>query len=206
MYIFRTSNLVSENLIHYPDILIKKGVPTVIKGKSGSGKTTLFKLLNLSSSPSSGAIFYNNTDISEMDAIELRKEVVLLSQNIYLFSENIEENFKTFCSYRGVPFPTKEEMVHLLSLCCLNLPLTTMCDTMSGGERQRLFIAICLWFKPNVLLLDEPTSALDFRTAKTVIENIIVYCKETLITPIFITHDNSIFESIDVTEIILGEQ
>ena len=66
---------------------------------------------------------------------------------------------------------------------------------MSGGERQRIYIAICLSFHPKVLMLDEPTSALDEATAVSLLQNLKQYCNEHGITLIAITHDKTLAKS-----------
>ena len=67
-----------------------------------------------------------------------------------------------------------------------------MCNVMSGGERQRVFIAINLSYQPKVLMMDEPTSALDDKNADTLIKNIKSYCKANKISLIIVSHDKTI--------------
>lgn len=66
---------------------------------------------------------------------------------------------------------------------------------MSGGERQRLYIAVFLSFGPDVLLLDEPTSALDHETAAAVLENLTGYCKKQKTELIIVSHDLRLIQS-----------
>ena len=89
--IFETKNLSFNNMIQYKDIQIKEGKVNFIIGKSGTGKSTLLRLFNGTLSPSDGSIFYNGNDILQMDTITLRKEVLLISQSVYLFDESIED-------------------------------------------------------------------------------------------------------------------
>lgn len=65
---------------------------------------------------------------------------------------------------------------------------------MSGGEKQRLYLAIFLSFRPEVLMLDEPTSALDETTARRVMGNILDYCRKEKITVIAVSHDKALTE------------
>lgn len=192
-----------ENMIQYPYIEIESGQVTFICGGSGSGKSTFLRLLNGVASPKTGEILYNGDDISSLDTAELRKEIILVSQSIYLFDKSILENFEEFYSYRDLPVPSNEEINSYLSLCCADFPLDMCCTSMSGGERQRVFIAIYLSFMPKVLMLDEPTSALDTQNAITMMQNITSYCKKKNITLIVVSHDKSLSEQFADTVITL---
>lgn len=74
--------------------------------------------------------------------------------------------------------PEKHRFLELLNLMDLDFPLNSSVTTMSGGERQRVYLAIFLSFLPRVLMLDEPTSALDERTGELVISNLIGFCRK----------------------------
>ncbi|WP_313128825.1 ABC transporter ATP-binding protein [Anaerocolumna sp.] len=190
--LLETKNLSFNQIIQYKDIQIKEGKVNFIVGRSGTGKSTLLKLFNGMLSPSNGTIFYHGYDISQMDTIELRKEVLLISQSVYLFDGCIEDNFKEFYRYRDMPAPSREIMKEFLKLCCIPFPLDKDCITMSGGEKQRVYIAIYLSFLPKIIMLDEPTSALDKENSNDVMENVITFAKEKGITVIIVSHDPKI--------------
>ena len=192
--IFETKNLSFNNMIQYKDIQIKEGKVNFIIGKSGTGKSTLLRLFNGTLSPSDGSIFYNGNDILQMDTITLRKEVLLISQSVYLFDGSIEDNFKEFYGYRDMAEPSQEVMMEFLKLCCIPFPLDKDCTTMSGGEKQRVYIAIYLSFLPKVIMLDEPTSALDKENSNDVIENLITFAKGKGTTVIIVSHDPKLTE------------
>jgi putative ABC transport system ATP-binding protein len=194
-YILETKDLVFNNMIFYQDIQISKHKVNFIVGKSGSGKSTLLRLFNGILSPSSGNILYLGKDINSIDTIELRKEILLISQSVYLFDMSIRDNFNQFYEYRNLPFLSDKEIKDLLNICCIDFPLEKDCTTMSGGEKQRVFIAIYLSFLPKIIMLDEPTSALDKENSHQVIQNIINFCKEKEITPIIISHDSFLTEN-----------
>jgi putative ABC transport system ATP-binding protein len=191
-FIFKTKDLTFNDSIHFPNLEIPKNKVTFISGKSGSGKTTLFKLFNGTLTQSSGDIYYNNQNILDLDTITLRKEVLLISQDVFLFDGNIKDNFIEFYKYRGESLLEDGEIKYFLDICSLDFPLDKNCEEMSGGERQRLYIAIFLSFKPKVILLDEPTSALDEENSHIVIGNIISFSKENGITLLVISHDNEL--------------
>ena len=178
----------------YPPIQIPRHQTTFLYGPSGCGKSTLARMMNATLSPSQGQLVFNGKPYAEWDVLELRQKIILASQNVFLFDQTIQENFKTFYEYRELPPPTPEEMSYYLDLCCLSFPLNRSCEVLSGGERQRIFIAICLSFRPEVLILDEPTSALDGATAHQLMNNLTTFAKEQGITLIIISHDKAIME------------
>ncbi|MEA5084632.1 MAG: energy-coupling factor ABC transporter ATP-binding protein [Lachnospiraceae bacterium] len=194
MNIFTVLNVNFQNILKYSNIKIEENKTTFISGKSGTGKSTLLKILNASVPVDSGEIFYNGKPIDKHNTIMLRKEVMLASQNVFLFDDTIENNFLEYYRYRETTPPDIKKMQEYLNICAANFSLDAMCSQLSGGERQRVFIAICLSFMPRVLMLDEPTSALDGQTANELIKNLKSYCKENKITLISICHDKNLVE------------
>jgi len=190
--ILSVNNLNFKDIISYPKIEIERNKATFICGQSGCGKSTLLKLFNVTASSTKGEITYNGNLIDSLDSIELRKEITLVSQTVFLFDGTIEDNFNQYYMYRSLPALSAKDMKKYLSLCCADFDLETKCETMSGGERQRVFVAICLSFMPKVLMLDEPTSALDESTAKRFFTNIKYYCSDNNITLIVISHDKGL--------------
>jgi len=182
-------------ILEYPYMKINAEDITFIQGASGAGKSTLLKLLNASLSPEEGKIFYQGKDIQEMDTIELRKEVILIGQNVYLFDETIRENFRKYYAYRDLSAPDDETITKYLKLCHADFKLDDSCVSMSGGERQRIYIAICISFMPKVIMMDEPTSALDTTTARKLLDNLTGFCKENGIAMIVVSHDQQLSES-----------
>jgi putative ABC transport system ATP-binding protein len=177
------------NMIKYPDIDIKEKSITFIDGESGCGKSTLLKLFNGTQSPSKGIIEYKGINIDDMSLIELRKEVILASQDIFLFDGSIKDNFKEFYDFREEKCIDDKEMKKYLEISCADFPLEAKCQTLSGGERQRVFLAIYLSFKSKVILLDEPTASLDEKTSVRFFEQTIRHCKDNNITMISVCHN-----------------
>lgn len=202
--IFEIENLSYNNMIKYDDMKIPKGKATFISGESGTGKSTLLKLLNGIYTPSSGRILYEGRDLSGFDTINLRKEVALVSQDVFLFDTTIECNFIRFYEYREKVPPGTDEMNRFLSLCGVTLPLDKDCATMSGGERQRVYMAVFLSFLPKVIMLDEPTSALDQKNSGIVIGNIISFCRENGMTIIIVSHDKALRERFAENNIVIN--
>jgi len=193
--LFSLNGVTFKNIIRYPDIKIPTGgLTTFICGESGCGKSTLLKLLNGVASPSAGEIFYNSESILTYDPVMLRREVLLCGQSAYLFDGSIADNFKQYYSYRNISAPTADEISKYLSICSADFLHTAECNTMSGGERQRVFTAICISLQPKVLLLDEPTSALDDATAYEMLTNIKSFCQNQEIALIVVSHSKAIVE------------
>jgi len=195
MSLFSLRGVCFKDIIYYPDIEIPENLATFICGESGCGKSTLLKLLSGVASPSAGEITYNTSSILKYDPVMLRREVLLCGQSAYLFDGSITDNFAQYYSYRDLQAPTTTEMRKFLNICSANFLHTAECNTMSGGERQRIFTAICLSLQPKVLLMDEPTSALDDSTANSVLTNIKSFCRHQNITLIVVSHSKAIVEA-----------
>ncbi len=191
---FKIKNLNFNNFIFYNDVHIIKSKVNFITGKSGCGKSTLLKMFNKTMSFSDGELYYKDQDITQIDSIELRKKVKLISQTSFLFNETIKENFKLFYEYCEEVGLTEEKMEYFLRLTEANFPLETSCYNLSGGEKQRVYIAICLSMGAETFMLDEPTSALDYSLSLKVLGNIVTYAKDNNLTLIVISHDNQLTE------------
>jgi len=190
--LFSTEALSFKDKIHYPDLDIPSSTPVFLVGKNGSGKSTLFKMFNRTIAPSSGRIFYQGQDITDISPLDLRREVLLVSQAVFLFDKTIHENFVHFHTLFGNPVPTESTIESFLKITNANFGLNSATRTLSGGERQRVYLALFLSFKPKVLLLDEPTAALDKEASVDVMAQILSYCEDTDISCITISHDANI--------------
>jgi len=190
--IFRIEQGGFLDIIEYPDITIKDKQTTFVTGPSGCGKSTLLKIFNGTVSLSSGKAYYKNIDIDTIDTISLRREAILISQSVFLFDKTIEKNFEEFAESRGQEPLNNMEKEKYLELAMADFPLNMDCTSMSGGERQRVYIAICMSFFPEILMLDEPTSALDYDTASKLLEKVEIFCKNNGKTLIVISHDKSL--------------
>jgi len=192
MTLFSLKKTTFKDIVRYPDLEIPEKRTTFICGASSSGKSTLLKLLNGVLSATTGDISYRGKNINAYDPIALRRDVLLIGQSVYLFDTSIKENFNEYYAYRDIQAISEEKMKEYLDLCSVHLPLDSMCGVLSGGELQRIFIAINLSYHPDVLMLDEPTSALDDTNANMLIKNVIAYCKINETTLIVVSHDRTI--------------
>ena len=192
--ILETKDLSFLGILEFPDIKITRGDFVFVEGESGAGKSTLLKLFNDTNSPTTGEIYYQGKSTQTMDTIQLRQEVLLVSQSVFLFDGTIAENFDQFYDYREEPHLTNQEKEMYLDLARVPFNLSDSADNMSGGERQRVYLAILLSFNPKILMLDEPTSALDQKTAYELLNNLKNYSKKQGMTVIVISHDGSLQE------------
>ncbi len=191
---YKIHNVHYKNLIKYKDINIQKHSINFITGESGCGKSTLLKILNKTEDFSAGTVLYKGKPLSEYESIALRKEVKLISQHPFLFPGTIKENFQLFYEYCEEALISEERMKYFLNLLEANFDLESECDTLSGGEKQRVYIAICLSMEAETLMLDEATAALDSKNANKIFENIVKYVKENNKSLIAISHDEKLVE------------
>ena len=149
---------------------IQKGSTTAIVGSTGSGKSTLIKLLLRLYDVDSGQIMFDGADIKDLEVHSLRKNIGLVSQDIFLFEGTVFDNI----SYGNLD-ATEEEIWQAAKLSesdeFINL-LPNKKETvvgergqkLSGGQRQRISIARAILKNPEILILDEATSAVDNET------------------------------------------
>lgn len=202
--LFRTLGL-AVNGIHYPDMITEENKITFLTGPSGCGKSTLFRILNGTLDPEEGSVLYLGQDVRELDPLTHRREVSLVSQSVFLFPGTIRENFRQFYQFRELPEPDTEKIHFFLSLCCLVADPDTDCTTFSGGEKQRVYLAVFLSLRPRVLLLDEPTSALDTTTSRLLLKNLAEYSKKEGISLLMISHDPGLADVYAESRILFGE-
>ncbi|MBP1530484.1 MAG: ATP-binding cassette domain-containing protein [Erysipelotrichaceae bacterium] len=160
---------------------IKAGEKVAIVGESGCGKSTLLKIIMGMEVPMTGAVYYDEKDITKLNQRSLRQRIGSVFQFSKLFPGTIYENV-TFGCYDNV---SEEKVWKALDMACIgeyirSLPLGLNTEIsqsnssgFSGGQRQRLLIARALIRDPKVLVLDEATSALDNITQKQVLDNIL---------------------------------
>lgn len=203
MEILRFENV--KFIKEYDDFTINKNEIVFIVGKSGSGKSTLLKLINNTLQMKSGSIFYKDTNILNIKPVELRRNIIMTSQENFLFDMTIKENFHEFYKLRDLKNLTDDEIVKFLKIADFDVDINLDVEKLSGGEKQRVFLAISLSMRPAVLLLDEPTSALDSNTAFDMMKNIVDYCKHNDITLVVVSHARNLVDEFADKTIDLGD-
>ena len=146
-----------------------------IVGVTGSGKTTLIKLLTKSYKIDSGKILFDNNSIDEFDLEYLRKEIGVVSQDSFLFSDSIINNIrfgKEKATLKEVENVCKITGIHNEIIKFSNGYETILGErgiNLSGGQKQRICIARALIKEPKILILDDCLSALDNETEQKII-------------------------------------
>lgn len=154
---------------------VNEGCSLGIMGATGSGKTTIVNLLMRFCDPTSGEIRIGGVDTTHLPVDELRRDIALVDQDIFLFSESVRENLK-----KGAQEELDDEaMMHAAALSqahgfidALSMKYDTVVGEkgvgLSGGQKQRLCIARALVRHSSVVVFDDSTSALDMETEKAV--------------------------------------
>jgi putative ABC transport system ATP-binding protein len=190
---FKIENIKFKNILEVSCLKINKPI-TCIVGSSGSGKTTLLKMLNGLNVPDEGTIHYNHEDISKMDTVKLRRNVVMLGQTPVIYSGSIEDNLQIGLEFSQKLPASKIKMEEALKRVELNKKLSDGCGNLSGGEKQRLCLARVMLMEADTYLLDEPSAALDKETEEFIIENFSKFILENDKELIMVTHSEQIAE------------
>jgi len=184
------------------DLTVDRGEMISIIGPSGSGKSSLLNVLGGIDYPTAGKVFVGEHDLIRMDDNARREyrrgSVGFVWQNVsrnlipYLTAlENVEMPMILAGTYR------RKRAIELLSIVGLSHRLGHTPAHMSGGEQQRVAIAIGLANEPRLLLADEPTGSVDTGTRDQILE-VFDTVRSTLgVTVIIVTHDRDIAKAVD---------
>jgi ATP-binding cassette subfamily B protein len=184
---------------------INAGEKIAIIGKIGSGKSTVAQLLLRMYDADSGLITFGGVPISRIDTAYLRSNISYVPQDVFLFSETIENNIGF-----GVAAATNQQVVQAARQAHIATEIEqfpagyqTMIGergvTLSGGQKQRISIARALIKDPSIVIFDDCLSAVDAKTEKAVLNNLNIYLQDK--TAIIITH--RIFSLFDFDTIIV---
>jgi putative ABC transport system ATP-binding protein len=170
----------------------------VLLGPSGSGKSTLLNIIGGLDVPTSGQVFYRDTELTQADEAALtsyrRHNVGFVFQFYNLIpSLTASENVALVTEISDHPMPPPEA----LRLVNLTERATHFPAQLSGGEQQRVAIARAIAKRPAVLLCDEPTGALDISTGVIVLEALAQVNAELGTTTVVITHNAAIAQMAD---------
>ncbi len=163
-----------DTVLSHIDLDVKAGEYLAIVGSSGGGKTTLCSLIPRFYDVDGGRILLDGMDIRRIRLEDLRRQIGIVQQDVYLFAENIMENIRY-----GRPDATDEEVMEAARLAnahdfIMQLPNGYQTDIgqrgvkLSGGQKQRISIARVFLKNPAILIFDEATSALDNESEKIV--------------------------------------
>ena len=166
-----------DTVLSHIDLHVHPGDYLAIVGSSGGGKTTLCSLIPRFYDVDAGQILLDGTDIRKIRLKDLRRQIGIVQQDVYLFAENVMENIRY-----GRPDATDEEVIAAARLANAHEFISQLPDgyhtdigqrgvKLSGGQKQRLSIARVFLKNPPILIFDEATSALDNESEKVVQES-----------------------------------
>ncbi len=174
-----------------------------LKGPNGSGKSTFADLFSNYILPNQGNIFLNEVNIKDISQAWLQN-ISYLDQNIFLFDDTIKNNI-TLGKYQNKNFDAGlyEKVKEITKLDTFinefknkdNTFLSGFEKDLSGGQKQKIALARCLYKKSKVIILDEPTSALDKLSMAEIKNAIDVLKKNSLI--LLISHDENLLKYCD---------
>lgn len=182
------------------DLEIKKGELMAVIGKSGSGKSTLMNMIGGLERPSAGKLYIDGKDLftlNDSEMVEYRNKTVGFvwqksSRNLVPYMtavENIE--VPMYFTKKGAE-DMRKRALELLERVGMLHKKDAYPGQMSGGEQQRIAIAVALANEPDILLADEPTGAVDSKTSNKIQDLFRSLNKELGITIIIVTHDISL--------------
>ncbi len=195
----------SDNGIPVPavrgiDLIINPGEFTALVGPSGSGKTTFLNIISGLDEVTSGKVWLDGRDLSEMTSRELsdfrRDRVGFIFQAYNLIPVlTVEENVEYIMLLQGVDKKERHERVgEILKKVGLENHTDRLPPKLSGGQQQRVAIARAMVARPALVLADEPTANLDSKTGGNLLDLMRELNQTTGMTFIFSTHDNMIME------------
>ena len=185
------------------DLNVKRGELMAVVGNSGSGKSTLLNILGGLDRPSAGSVLVDGKDLlkfSDKDFITYKRDTVG-----FVWQNNARNLIPYLTARQNVEMPMilsgadkrRQRADELLDMMGLSARKNSVLHQMSGGEQQRVAIAIALANNPKLLLADEPTGAVDTKTANMILDIFKDMQKNLDITTIIVTHDVELSKKID---------
>lgn len=185
------------------NLQVKEGEFIAIVGPSGSGKTTLLNILGLLDNPTSGDLYLNGKNTTNLSDKEKRKirlhKIGFIFQNFNLISSlTALENIELPMALAGVSSKEqRKRAIELLKAVKLDDKINSKIYKLSMGEAQRVAIARAFANNPSIILADEPAAQLDYENKVNIIELLQKLRKERNTTVIVATHDLSIIRNFD---------
>lgn len=185
------------------DLDVKRGELMAIVGNSGSGKSTLLNMLGGLDKPSAGSLTVDGKNLlkfSDRDYMDYKRNTVG-----FVWQNNARNLIPYLTAVQNVEMPMllkgsgqrRERALELLDKVGLSNRAGSRLDQMSGGEQQRVAIAIALANSPKLLLADEPTGAVDTKTSKVILDIFKELNKKEGLTIVIVTHDVKLSKHID---------
>ncbi len=187
------------------DLEVRRGEMLAIIGKSGSGKSTLLNMIGGLENPTAGRLVICGKDMAAYTDKELtayRKKTVGFvwqksSRNLFPFltaKDNVE---MPMLFMKRTPAQRSARAMELLEMVGMAKYADKFPGQLSGGEQQRIAIAVALAGEPEILLADEPTGAVDSKTSDNIFDLFTRLNREMGITIIIVTHDTNLAKKVD---------
>ena len=159
-----------EDIIHQINFRVKSGQTVGILGSTGSGKSTIMNLLCRFYDVTDGEVLVDGKNVKDLDLYNLRQNIGMAMQDVFLFSDTIEGNIAY--SNRDCSFEAVEKEAIMADADSFIRQMPDGYDTivgergvgLSGGQKQRISLARALLKEPSILILDDTTSAVDMET------------------------------------------
>jgi ABC-type lipoprotein export system ATPase subunit len=185
------------------DLRVEEGELMAIIGNSGSGKSTLLNMLGGLDKPSAGKLFVDGKDLlsfKERDLVRYKRESVG-----FVWQNNARNLVPYLTAVENVELPMllrgkrrrRKRAIELLEAVGLGHRMHNKLSQLSGGEQQRVAIAIALANEPRLLLADEPTGSLDRKTSDQVLQLFRELNRTMGITIVIVTHDPALAKQVD---------
>lgn len=204
--IYKT-NTVEVMALQGLDMSVSKGELMAIIGNSGSGKSTFLNMVGGLMKPSAGSLYVDGKDLfamSEKELVKYKRETVGFvwqksAKNLFPYlsaMENVMVPMK-FSTEKLSESKKRERAMNLLDMVGMSHRKDSLLHQMSGGEQQRVAIAIALANNPKLLLADEPTGAVDQKTSLMIQDLFRRLNREMGLTIVIVTHDISLAKKVD---------
>lgn len=185
------------------DLQVKKGELVAIVGTSGSGKSTLLNMLGGLDKPSAGSLTVNGRNLLKFT----EEDYMIYKRNTvgFVWQNNARNLVPYLTAVQNVELPMllqgqkkrREKALELLDAVGLSNRINSRLDQMSGGEQQRVAIAISLANDPAILLADEPTGSVDTKTSDQLLGVFKDINRTRGVTVVIVTHDLRLAKQID---------
>ena len=185
------------------ELTVKKGELMAIIGNSGSGKSTFLNMIGGLDRPSAGRLYVDGLDLFKLSETEL---VAYKRDTVGVFWQNNARNLMPYLTaVENVQMPMmftarkrqKEHALELLELVGMGHRKNSKLSSLSGGEQQRIAIAIALANDPKLLLADEPTGSVDVRTSDYLLDTFRALNEELGLTIVIVTHDRHLAKKVN---------